>query len=178
MNFGSEKLNIDDVSQSGSGNTQIVAKVVHVNNPTTPLKESKKSSIIQDIIDLELSFEEYELDVKAYDIQKKVDHNKIESYRNSFEFFMGHRQLIQSRLLALENNLTPLATNKLFKVIRNLYFKHVSLKDPDEIISKMCTELSSVLQKENSICYDNITYIPSIIFYVFSECQIFSKPTS
>ena len=77
---------------------------------------------------------------------------------------------------ALENNLTPLATNKLFMVIRNLYHKYVYLKDPDSIIGQMQTELSNILLASNPENYDNISYVPSIIFYVFSECQIFKKP--
>lgn len=177
----SEKVDISEVTQGGSNNTQQVAKTIINNYGTTPFNESKKSFIIQDIIEniieLELSFEASEVDVKIYDISKKVDHNRIEIYKEAFDFFMGHRQVIQSRLHALENNLTPLATNKLFMVIRNLYHKYVYLKDPDSIIGQMQTELSNILLASNPENYDNISYVPSIIFYVFSECQIFKKPS-
>lgn len=172
------KVEISDVQQGGKNNIQLVGTNNTVNQYfVTPLTEVKKASIVQEVIDdlleLSVSFEATEPDVKFFDIENKIDYNQIVCYKASFEFFMSNKQVIQSRLDFLESVSNPLATKKLFAVIKNIYHKYTSVQNPDDIISLMQEDLSKSLDQDS---YDNISFIPSVIFYVFSECQIFKKP--
>jgi hypothetical protein len=181
MSLFPSKNEFSGVTQDGQGNTQQIATTINnYTNVTTPLAEAKKASIIQevieDILELSISLEVTELDVKFFDIEKKVDYNQIISYKSSFDFFMNNKQVIQSRLDVLESVSNPLATKKLFTVIRNIYHKYINLANPDEIVKAMQDELTSSLLTADPDNYDNITFVPSVIFYVFSECQIFKKP--
>ena len=180
MNFFQPDTKISGVSQDGRGNTQQIAETITNITVTSPLNEAKKANIIQeiieDIIELAVSFEVTEPDVKVYDIEQKVDYNKITRYKESFDFFMGNRQVIQSRIDVLESISNPLATRKLFTVISNIYHKYTHIRDPDEIIHSMQSELTTSLMAIDPTNYDNISFVPSVIFYVFSECQIFKKP--
>ncbi|MCJ9033640.1 hypothetical protein [Acinetobacter nosocomialis] len=176
------KHEVSNVSQDGQGNTQQIAATINntYTNITTPLAEARKASILQevieDILELSVSLEVTELDVKIFDIEKKVDYNQIVGYKASFDFFMSNKQVIQSRLDVLESIGNPLATKKLFTVIRNIYHKYIHLTNPDEIIKAMQDELTTSLLTAEPDNYDNITFVPSVIFYVFSECQIFKLP--
>jgi len=178
MSIFPPKNEISGITQDGQGNTQQIATTI--NNYTTPLAEAKKASIIQevieDILELSINLEVTELDVKFFDIEKKVDYNQIISYKSSFDFFMNNKQVIQSRLDVLESVSNPLATKKLFTVVKNIYHKYINLSNPDEIVRAMQDELTSSLLTADPDNYDNITFVPSVIFYVFSECQIFKKP--
>lgn len=169
-----------EIEQEGQNNTQQIAHTIINNGLTSPLKEIKKASIIQeiieDILDLAMQLEATELDVRAYSIENKIDYNEIICYRESFDFFMGNKQVIQSRLDILESNGNALATKKLFTVIQNIYNKYTHIRKADDIITSMQTELSSSLLRVDPNNYDNISFVPSVIFYVFSECQIFKKP--
>lgn len=169
-----------EIEQSGSYNLQVVGKDNTIHYYTTPATVAKQSSIIQaileDIIELEITLDVVQPDTIPFDIEGKIDYNEIIIYKSSFEFFMEHKFIIEDRLSTLEANGMPLATKKLFVVVRNIYIKHCSVKDPDEIIRLMQEELKSDLIAANSTSHDNITFVPSIIFYVFSECKIFKKP--
>ncbi|WP_139853268.1 hypothetical protein [Acinetobacter pullicarnis] len=173
---------LSEIEQGGINNTQQVAMAIHNHYPTTPLDESKKEGILQTIIvnliELVVPTTVDELDVQPYEIEKKIDFNNLTYYKEPFDFYMDNKQLIQYRLDHLVNNSDPLATEKLFKVIRLSYFKHLKCNDSNEIIRCMEDELSQSLLKIDPSNFENIMYIPSIIFYVFSECKIFKKPRS
>lgn len=169
-----------EIKQSGSDNLQVVGKGNTINYYISPAMVAKQSSIIQEvlegIIELEITLDVVQLDTTPFDIEGKIDYNKISIYKNSFEFFMEHKFIIEDRLNTLETNGIPLATKRLFVVVKNIYIKYCSEKNPDEIIRLMQEELKSDLIAANITGHDNITFIPSIIFYVFSECKIFKKP--
>lgn len=179
--FFQPENSFSEISQDGSNNSQQIANsIVNNNYLTTPVKEVKKASILQqvieDILELAVQIEATEIDVKAYSIEHKIDYNQIECYKESFDFFMNNKQVIQSRLDILETSGNALATKKLFAVIQNIYNKHIYIKIADDIIRAMQDELSSSLLKIEPENYENISFVPSVIFYVFSECQIFKKP--
>lgn len=166
------------VTQSGTDNLQQVGNGNTINNYLSPALEAKKSSIFQDIlediIELEVTLDVSQPDTVPFNIESKISHNKILFYKEAYEFFMAHRFIIEDRLSTLEANGNPLATKKLFIVVKNIYNKYCLIKDPDEIITLIQNELKADLINVTS--HDNITFIPSIIFYVFSECKIFEKP--
>jgi len=186
MPLFSKTPQVSDVQQSGENNSQQIANNIDnsktTNIFTTPANEASKSSIIQDIleniIDLEIEFEATKPDTTPFDIEGKIDHNDITLYKESYEFFMGHKFLIEDRLKTLEDSGNHLASKKLFSVIRNIYHKHLHLNNPDRIISLMQDELKKDLIINNMTSHDNIMFVPSIIFYVFAECKIFKKPPS
>ncbi|MFA2950603.1 hypothetical protein [Acinetobacter pittii] len=71
------KHEVSNVSQDGQGNTQqIAATISNTYNITNPLAEARKASILQevieDILELSVSLEVTELDVKIFDIEKKL----------------------------------------------------------------------------------------------------------
>jgi len=178
--FFQPENSFSDIRQDGSNNNQQIAKKIVNNYLTTPVKEVKKASILQqvieDILELAVQIEVTEIDVKAYSIEHKIDYNQIVCYKESFEFFMNNKQVIQSRLDILETSGNALATKKLFAVIQNFYNKHRYINIADDIIRAMQDELSSYLFEIEPENYENISFVPSVIFYVFSECQIFKKP--
>lgn len=178
MSLFSRNPDVSDIHQSGIRNTQQIADTI--TNYMSPANEAAKSCILQqvleDIIELEVTLEVTPLDTIPFDIERKIDLNKIYAYRDSYEFFMGNKFVIEERLNVLEVNGNPLARKKLFTVVRNIYHNHCAIQDPDAIIKLMNDELKLDLMTHNIISHDNITFLPSIIFYVFAECKIFKKP--
>ena len=79
--FFQPENNFSEISQDGSNNNQQIAKKIVNNYLTTPVKEVKKASILQqvieDILELAVQIEVTEIDVKAYSIEHKIDYNQI-----------------------------------------------------------------------------------------------------
>lgn len=178
MSFLSNQAKISNTQQSGNGNRQHFGDIHY--HETSPALEAKKSSIIQDIleniIDLSVTLEASTPDTVPFDIERKIDHNCIIYYKTALEILMENKFIIEERLNILETNGNTLARQKLFKVVRNIYSNHCRYEDPDEVIRCMELELKNELTKFKTLGYDDITFIPSIIFYVFTECKIFKKP--
>lgn len=179
MAFDTSKINAKDIAQNGgTRNVLAIGETVYVT--TSPIEVARQASIIQDIleniIDSNVTVEPHFPDVHSYSILRKIEHNKIISYKNAYSIFMENRIIIARRLEFLENNGKELATEKLYKIVKLIYAKHCQYENPDQIIRCMCDELKEDVNKDNRMSNDDTAYIPAIIFYVFSECQFMTKP--
>lgn len=184
MVFGSSKNEFSNIELDGNGNSIDVANTINktyvTNNPAYIPKYIKISiiqQILQGILDLNINSEIIELDVQSFSIEDKIDHNKIIAYKEAYEIYMEDKILIEQRLRFLEISENPLASKNLYGFIRRIYAKHCRHKDPDIIIQHMCNEIKSDLSVDPDISCDDVALIPAIIFYVFTKCHIFKKPT-
>lgn len=169
-----DRTEYSDIRQEGENNTQQIGTI---NNYYS--NESRKSGIIQkilqNIIELSVNLDASEPDVKSFSLIRKIEHNKIIIYKRALDFFLINKFIIQSRLDVIESLEDPLATKKLFTIVRNLYYQNIMLDHADDIIKSISEQLKDSLNS-CTLEIDDLSFIPSIIFYVFSECQIFEKP--
>lgn len=141
---------------------------------------AKKKSIIHEVIEGILEIQTATSptlpDTKDYDIRDKIDHNKIRSYKQAYDMYIQQSYLIDDRLSFLNKNKHPMSSQRLYTFVKNIYLKHCDKADPDQRIHCICEEIKGDLSNDPDISIEDSSFIPIVVFYVFSKCHIFEKP--
>lgn len=150
--------------------------------PSPPNGQRKMSSIhriLEGISDIENTVNAEQPDTQPYTIEQKIEHNKIEIYRRFLDKFRMSSWIIQTQIEFLEQNGQPMISTKLFHYVDQKFMQLLLIEpDPDTLILKICSEIKKDLEMAPtpSITLDDVAYIPSVVFFVFSKCKIFEKP--
>lgn len=179
--------NKNDVSVDGSGNQTNVANgpqtINNINQNLPNIVTTKPSNIqrlLEGISDL-VAQEEIEisdLDLIPYNIEKKIDFNDLNNYRDYVDIYKENYYIVCARIKDLKLNGFISIEQAIFKYVQKKFMKLSNLNTADLLIEEIVSEI-----KQDLICnlgamlnHEDLEYISDIVFYVFSKCKIFKKP--
>ena len=160
----------------GDNNQQALNDINNIYLPTEVRKvPSNIANLLQGISDMVDSVTPSELDIIAFDLRKKVEHNEIVLYRQHFDFYVESMGLIEAKLNILVEY-DALCREKIIKYIRTKWATIEASLLPDVRIATLVQLIKNDLLQHSTLNLEDIEHIPHVIFYVFSECKIFDKP--
>lgn len=165
-----------------SGNTIVNGEVTNHHHHTNQFLNSTPASrigaiqeLLEGIADMEDRVAPIPTDVTPYDVRDKVTHNSLKNYSTYYDQYMDFRNIIVARLDFLSSNGQPTIKNKILNTVKRIYIHTCSVEsNNDTIVLKICEKIEKGLPPNLAI--DDISYVPAVVFYVFSECHIFEKP--
>lgn len=115
-------------------------------------------------------------DTADYTIEDKINHNKLEKYKQFFDDYMNYYDIVREKVSIFEEQ-DLVFGKKLISHVKNKYINNFnSEKTADDIVSKIISDIEIELKAHSILDLEDISGIHFIVFYVFAECKIFAKP--
>lgn len=165
--------------QSGSHNQQSGRDIIN-NNFILPMNryDSMIGTLLQEIYNSAPVPKFSPPIAKSYTIKDKIKHNEIKVYQTHYAIYTEKKLIIRGKIEQIKQQNTDVE-QKIYDYVLAQYLQvWVETKASDEIISELaeCIEKKLMQHDTNNLSGEQLSYIPHIIFFVFSECKIFEAP--
>lgn len=180
MSLSNRKI---DMHVEGSGNN-VAAGDLYVDNSIhlpSRIISSHIEVLLQNISEIQASetLKAVLPDTADYTIEDKIEFNNIQKYKEFLDFYMENSQAIIKKLDIISEAGDLLIRKKIFTYIVNKFMEvYKSGLSSDELIDLICQNISAELKSHShTLTLEDISCVPLVVFYVFSECKIFKKPS-
>lgn len=169
-----------NIKVDGTSNKTAGASLFDFSTTTFMVESIKHESAISNIL-IGLSYFttdiEYEKpDTLEYTIEQKIDYNELNRYKDFFDDYMENYNLVKNKILII-NDEDITFERRLISYIKSKFIKY-SIKDvnSNELLDKMVNDIEIELKTYSSLSLEDISSTHYIIFYVFAQCKIYTKP--
>lgn len=138
--------------------------------------QSNMAKLLQGISEMVDNVEPMLPDTIAFDLLKKVEYNQITLYKDHFDFYVENKSLVDSKLKILVEYGDIQCREKIVRYVRNKWANIQNTGTADDRINALVKVLEIDLKQHSDLNVEDISHIPHVVFYVFSECKIFDKP--
>lgn len=111
---------------------------------------------------------------EQFDIYEKIDFNELERFKESYEYFMEQYFIVDdcvNSIMQQESSFSDILIRNIFSIYRDTSSVSNSNERLDKVVETIKNNLGYRLDN------DSLSYVDSIVFYVFAKCKIFKKLT-
>lgn len=167
------------ITVTGSGNKTAAGDLFDYSTSYV-MEVTKHDSAIENIL---LGISSFTADIKYekpdtadYTIEDKINHNKLEKYKDFFDDYMDNYNIVKNKISVFEEQDITFE-KRLISHVKNKYMIHYDKKNSsDDILCKIISNIEMELKTHSNLALEDISGIHYVVFYVFAECKIFEKP--